>query len=279
LAAAAGLMVCGVAGIVSELAYLPSQPGIAAIFGLLVLGAACVRVAPARAAAIIGIGGLAVMVAGRVTARPAYFVVAWVFGRVTLWFVALGVGLWLRSLDTHRRMSIDSARRDERLELARELHDVVAHHITGIVVQAQAARVVGAKHPETMRRVVGLLRDPDDGAATTRWPRAAHRVGRQIRQARPRRGPPPANGEGRANVAARDHHHCLPDCPRGPDQHRQACPRRPDGHRDCHSRPAYGHRRDHGRRPAGHEPAAPPRRVWPGWDARTRRSLSRLLKN
>ncbi|GAA4228916.1 signal transduction histidine kinase [Streptosporangium album] len=71
-------------------------------------------------------------------------------------------------------------RRDERLKLARELHDVVAHHITSIVLQAQAAQLVARKHPEKVegslagieatgsdalaatRRVVGLLRDADD---------------------------------------------------------------------------------------------------------------------
>ena len=77
-------------------------------------------------------------------------------------------------------------RRDERLELARELHDVVAHHVAGIVVQAQAARIAAAKRPETldatlagieaagndalaaMRRVVSLLRD--DGGTAGRSP-------------------------------------------------------------------------------------------------------------
>lgn len=80
---------------------------------------------------------------------------------------------------------MDAARRDERLELARELHDVVAHHVAGIVVQAQAARLVASKRPETvqdalagiesagadaliaMRRVVGLLRDADDAPGPT----------------------------------------------------------------------------------------------------------------
>jgi signal transduction histidine kinase len=186
-AAGTGLVVCGAAGIAAEMAHLPSQPGVPATAGLLVLGAACVRVAAARPAALVAVAGVVVMVAGRVTAPPLY-VVALVFFGVTLWCGALGVGLWLRFLDTRRRMAIDAARRDERLELARELHDVVAHHITGIVVQAQAARVVGAKHPETvestlagiesaatdalaaMRKVVGLLRDPDDGAATSPGP-------------------------------------------------------------------------------------------------------------
>jgi signal transduction histidine kinase len=104
------------------------------------------------------------------------------------WCAALGVGLWLRSLDYRRSAAAEAVRRDERLALARELHDVVAHHITGIVLQAQGARIVGRGHsPEldsslagiekagtealaSMRRVVGLLRDTDDGATSAPGP-------------------------------------------------------------------------------------------------------------
>ncbi|TYC10528.1 hypothetical protein FXF65_31185 [Actinomadura syzygii] len=115
--------------------------------------------------------------------------------------IALGIGLYLRAVDARRSRALAAARRDERLELARDLHDFVAHHVTGIVVQAQAARFTagsGAAHsPEqldamlggiekagtealtSMRRMVGLLRDaqhvdaPDgeargDGGAATR---------------------------------------------------------------------------------------------------------------
>ncbi|QKW40824.1 two-component sensor histidine kinase [Actinomadura sp. NAK00032] len=114
--------------------------------------------------------------------------------------IALGIGLYLRALDARRSRSLAAARRDERLELARDLHDFVAHHVTGIVVQAQAARFAAqagaGQSPEdldrmfggiekagtealtSMRRMVGLLRDaqnvnapdgdalPDGGAAT-----------------------------------------------------------------------------------------------------------------
>ncbi|MGI5327006.1 sensor histidine kinase [Actinomadura nitritigenes] len=95
--------------------------------------------------------------------------------------VALGVGLYLRAIDARRARSLAAARRDERLELARDLHDFVAHHVTGIVVQAQAARFAAqsgaAQSPErldtmfagiekagtealtSMRQMVGLLRD------------------------------------------------------------------------------------------------------------------------
>ncbi|MCQ0015123.1 sensor histidine kinase [Actinomadura madurae] len=95
--------------------------------------------------------------------------------------IALGVGLYLRALDARRARSLAAARRDERLELARDLHDFVAHHVTGIVVQAQAARFAagagagptqeqldrmfggiekaGTEALTSMRRMVGLLRD------------------------------------------------------------------------------------------------------------------------
>ncbi|MEV6981321.1 histidine kinase [Sphaerisporangium sp. NPDC051017] len=55
--------------------------------------------------------------------------------------LAAGVGLYLRSLDNQRRRAVTEARRDQRLELARDLHDFVAHEMTGILLEVQAARV------------------------------------------------------------------------------------------------------------------------------------------
>lgn len=186
-AAALGLAVCAVAGVAGDLVRVPSQPGAAATIGLMVLGAAAVRVTAARAAAVVAIAGVAVMVAGRVTVRSEYIAPLALAG-VLAWGGALGIGVWLRFLDTRRHMAIDTARRGERLELARELHDVVAHHVAGIVVQAQAGRLIATKRPETvestlagiesagndalaaMRRVVSLLRDTDDAGGVTPGP-------------------------------------------------------------------------------------------------------------
>ncbi|MFH8348630.1 sensor histidine kinase [Streptomyces sp. NPDC018045] len=52
-----------------------------------------------------------------------------------------GVGLYLRSLDGRRARAVTQALRDQRLEVARDLHDFVAHEVTGIVLEAQAAQL------------------------------------------------------------------------------------------------------------------------------------------
>jgi signal transduction histidine kinase len=186
-AATAGLAVCAAACVACDVARLPSQPGVAATVALLVLGAAAIRVAPAPPAVLVTVAGIAVLVAGRVTLRGEY-ITAFAFLGVLAWGGALAVGAWMRLLDIRRRLVIDTARRDERLELARELHDVVAHHVAGIVVQAQVARIAAAKRPETldatlegiesagndalaaMRRVVSLLRDPGDAGSLASGP-------------------------------------------------------------------------------------------------------------
>jgi signal transduction histidine kinase len=82
---------------------------------------------------------------------------------------------------------LENAARGERARIARELHDVVAHHISMIAVQAETARLTtpgmpaeGAKRLVAigdtardalteMRRLLGVLRE-DAGAAPTRRP-------------------------------------------------------------------------------------------------------------
>jgi signal transduction histidine kinase len=101
------------------------------------------------------------------------------------WGAAVAIGLAIREVETRRSAALEDVRSAERMELARELHDVVAHHVTGIVVAAQAAAVVARKKPEevdralaaietagtdalaAMRSMVGVLRGQDSLGART----------------------------------------------------------------------------------------------------------------
>ncbi|MFK0117517.1 sensor histidine kinase [Streptomyces sp. NPDC090994] len=59
-----------------------------------------------------------------------------------------GMGSWLRSArhaEAERRLRVvEETRTAERTRIARELHDVVTHHVTAMVVQAEAARYLTA---------------------------------------------------------------------------------------------------------------------------------------
>ncbi|WP_461087442.1 sensor histidine kinase [Streptomyces deserti] len=184
--AVAGLVVAAVAVLVPLLpdTQLPAGLGPSMALGLSVLVGSAVRALPTVRAGSIAAAGL-LLVAAQVAARPATAVSAIA---AAAWLAALGVGLSLRRLDDRAKATAKQVRRAERLELARELHDIVAHHITGMLIQAQAAQVVARRDPEkvsdslteietagfeamaAMRRVVGLLRDTDDAAPASPGP-------------------------------------------------------------------------------------------------------------
>ncbi|MEE6262330.1 sensor histidine kinase [Plantactinospora sonchi] len=93
--------------------------------------------------------------------------------------VAVVVGGYPRLMVHQRAVAVEQARQAQRLQVARDLHDFVAHDVSGIVAQAQAARFVADSRPEaagpalarieaaglaalaTMDRMVGMLHEPD----------------------------------------------------------------------------------------------------------------------
>jgi signal transduction histidine kinase len=97
---------------------------------------------------------------------------------VLLFPAALGAAV--RYQATARLRELDQVKLREREQLARELHDTVAHHVSGIAIRAQAGRLVGASRPDQavdalqvieeeasrtlaeLRGMVGVLRDHEE---------------------------------------------------------------------------------------------------------------------
>ncbi|MBO2445901.1 sensor histidine kinase [Actinomadura barringtoniae] len=70
---------------------------------------------------------------------------AWSF----LTALAVVVGLYLRMLDERRDRAVAETRREQRLELARDLHDFVAHDVSEILAQAQAGQIHAEREAAT----------------------------------------------------------------------------------------------------------------------------------
>ena len=55
------------------------------------------------------------------------------------------------------RRALDQIRSEERVGLARELHDMVAHHVSAIAVQAQAGRAMAGQRPEAPLEALAVI--------------------------------------------------------------------------------------------------------------------------
>lgn len=65
--------------------------------------------------------------------------------------VVSAIGLLRHADDVRAAQALLKARDDERRDIARDLHDEVAHHVTGIVVAAQAASLITETDPAAAR--------------------------------------------------------------------------------------------------------------------------------
>ncbi len=102
-----------------------------------------------------------------------------VVGGITVLVASFALGAAMRYRAVARQREVQQVRTLERGELARELHDTVAHHVSAIAIQAQAGRAVAAADPAAavealavieaeasrtlfeMRTMVRVLRDHD----------------------------------------------------------------------------------------------------------------------
>jgi signal transduction histidine kinase len=153
-------------------------PGLYTQIFVLILSYALFRWGSGRAAAI-GLGvmlvpaNLALLLDPTTTPGDA-------IGGFGLFFATITIGLAVRYRTRARVKEVDVIRAGEREELARDLHDTVAHHISAIAIRAQAGlavaptdpgaaldalRVIGTEASRTldeMRTIVRGLRQDDE---------------------------------------------------------------------------------------------------------------------
>jgi signal transduction histidine kinase len=189
-AAAIGLSIAISLSWTAQVALLPIPEPLSALsfaeqLALAVLVITVLQRSPLRQALVLTAAAAVAIVGSPIMRMPE--TAASTFGVLSAlgWGGAVAIGLVLREIDTRRRAAVEDVRSVERMELARELHDVVAHHITGIVVAAQAAAVVARTSPDdvdralaaiehagtdaltAMRRMVGVLRGQHTEGART----------------------------------------------------------------------------------------------------------------
>ena len=127
---------------------------------------------------------------GNVAPTLVWTFAAWLAGRIIRSWRGRAFALEQlnRELEEQRELQAEAAVAVERGRIARELHDVIAHNISMIVVQAGAAASVlegqqphvrsaleaiettGRSTVDEMRRLLGVLRQSDDGLALAPQP-------------------------------------------------------------------------------------------------------------
>ncbi len=121
------------------------------IGGLFAVGSLAAARAPRIS--LVGLGALAALIFGNLWSSP--------LGDV-LFTVGLAVAAWaIGEASRNRRVVISEVQRravaDEQARIARELHDVIAHSVSVIVVQAAAADDVFERRPEEARKALRAI--------------------------------------------------------------------------------------------------------------------------
>ncbi|MFI5908195.1 sensor histidine kinase [Dactylosporangium sp. NPDC051541] len=113
------------------------------------------RAGPRTALPAAAATGLAIaLLVLRLTSPPSFPAAV---GACGLWSIAAltaaAIGLTLRSQDRGRQRHAEEARREQRLRLARDLHDFVAHDVSEMLALAQAGQVAGTDPADLFRRI------------------------------------------------------------------------------------------------------------------------------
>ncbi|GAA1477228.1 histidine kinase [Nocardioides aestuarii] len=153
---AAVLLGWGLAGVLSALQLTTDAGdlGLWSMMAVLVVLYALVRWGSGREI-VLGTG----FVAGVVALGMYVAAGGWtdVFGGTVLLLLVMALAAVFRSRADLWQRRQREIRNQERVALARELHDTVAHHVSAIAVQAQAGGVVAATQPEKAAEVLAAI--------------------------------------------------------------------------------------------------------------------------
>jgi signal transduction histidine kinase len=114
-----------------------------------------------RGAALLVVAAMAGVAAGEISSRTGRHVDNFAFFLMTGWFVALVAGGAVAHYRAEAERTKEAEARaratDERLRIARELHDVLGHHLALINVQAGAA--LHRRDPAQAEEALGTIKD------------------------------------------------------------------------------------------------------------------------
>ncbi|MFI8813338.1 MULTISPECIES: sensor histidine kinase [unclassified Streptomyces] len=127
---------------------LPTHFGAVLVVALYSVARAC----PGRVTALAAVATVSLTLLSQANGRipPWQDVIASPLTTLIVVATALAINRWQQEVAANRRLLADRAVADERRRIARELHDIVAHHITTMQLMAGGARANLAE-PEVVR--------------------------------------------------------------------------------------------------------------------------------
>ncbi|UWZ34122.1 sensor histidine kinase [Dactylosporangium roseum] len=133
---------------------------------------------------VLQIAGVATLQIG--AADPQVWALQYVLAMVAAWFVGNSVRQRRRFAEARQAETAHAAVQAERLRIARELHDMIAHSMGVIAMQAGMGRRVIDSRPEEARQALAVIEDTGRETLT-----ALRRMLGTLRRAEPAAGPAP----------------------------------------------------------------------------------------